>query len=255
MGLQHRIVRGAMKGALRLIYPPQCLCCGNGVAEDGALCPECWRDADFITAAACTRCGAPQPSGDEGPESERAGASLCDDCMLHSRPWRHGRAAMVYSGTGRRLVLALKHGDRPDLAPALAAWLSGAAGPVLRPGMVVVPVPVHWRRMLKRHYNQAELLSGHLARLRGLPHLPDALSRSTHRPAQDHRSVTERFDNIAGTIAVTARRVDALRGKAVLLVDDVMTSGATLATAAEALRSAGAGPISVCVLARAVKHH
>ncbi|WCR12637.1 ComF family protein [Paracoccus stylophorae] len=243
-----------MKGALRLIYPPQCIGCGLPVADDGdgslRLCPDCWRETRFIGAAACHRCGAPLPDDGSGTGDE---SLICDDCLAIARPWRHGRAAVVYAGTGRSLVLALKHGDRPDLAPALAGWLSRAAAPLIRPGMVVAPVPLHLRRLMKRRYNQAALVSTHLARARGLPHLPDLLIRRRHTEGQDHRSVSDRFANIAGALAINPRRAARIRGKAVLLVDDVMTSGATMAAAAEALLAAGSGPISVAVLARAVK--
>lgn len=241
-----------MKGALRLIYPPQCLSCGEGVAEEGALCPDCWREARFITGTACGRCGVPLP--DDGTGAGAGAGGLCDDCMVIARPWRQGRAAMVYSGTGRKLVLALKHGDRADLAPALAGFVAQAAAPLIRPDMIVVPVPVHWRRLMRRKYNQAELLSSALAPRLGLDHAPDLLRRIRATEAQDHRSVADRFDNVQGVIAVNRRAIGRVQGRAVLLVDDVMTSGATLAACADALRGAGAGPVSVAVLARAVKN-
>ena len=254
MGLEHRVLRAAMKGALRLLYPPQCLDCGQPVAAGGdggiQLCPDCWREARFITGTVCCRCGAPLP--DDGT-SLPDGALTCDDCLTLARPWRHGRAALVYAGTGRRLVLALKHGDRPDLAPALAGWLSRAAAPLIRPGMVVAPVPLHLRRLMKRRYNQAGLMSAPLARSRGLDHLPDLLLRNRHTEGQDHRGVSDRFANIAGAITVNRRRAARIEGRAVLLVDDVMTSGATLAAAAEACRAAGAGPVCVATLARVAK--
>lgn len=243
-----------MKGALRLLYPPQCLGCGQPVAGSGdgdvALCSDCWRETQFITGAACARCGAPLADDGSGARDE---SWVCDDCLTIARPWRHGRAAVVYAGTGRQLVLALKHGDRPDLAPALAGWLSRAAAPLIRPGMVVVPVPLHLNRLMKRRYNQAALVSAHLARARGLEHVPDLLIRNRNTDGQDHRNVSDRFANIEGAISVNPRRVARLEGRAVLLVDDVMTSGATLSAAAEALLAAGSGPISVAVLARAVK--
>lgn len=239
-----------MKAALRLLYPPQCISCGQPVADGTAeLCPDCWRETRFITGCACTRCGAPLPDDGTGIE---AGAT-CDDCLHIARPWRRGRAALVYSGTGRQLVLALKHGDRPDLAPHLAGWLTAAAAPLIRPGMIVAPIPLHFRRLFRRRYNQATLLAAHLAKARGLPHMPDLLLRKRYTPGQDHKGVSDRFDNIAGALALNPRRSARVLGRPVLLIDDVMTSGATLAAAAEVLLAAGSGPISIAVLARAVK--
>lgn len=249
------MLRAAMKGALRLLYPPQCLGCGVPVSLSGdggvELCPDCWRDTHFITGACCARCGAPLP--DDGTGGGDDDSLVCDDCLRIARPWRQGRAAMVYGGTGRQLVLALKHGDRPDLAPALAGWLSRAAAPLIRPDMVVAPVPLHLGRHLKRRYNQAALVSAQLAHARRLRHLPDLLVRTRPTERQDHRSIDERFANLDGAIAVSARGLPRIKDRPVLLVDDVMTSGATLAAAADALLAAGSGPISVAVLARAVK--
>lgn len=252
MAMQHRALRQAMKAALHLLYPPQCLGCDQPVAATGtvALCPDCWREARFIAGAACGRCGVPLPDDGSGQENE---ALICDDCLRIDRPWRRGRAAMTYAGTGRKLVLALKHGDRPDLAPHLAGWLAAAAAPLVRPGMIVAPVPLHLRRLMRRRYNQAALLSGPVARAHRLTHMPDLLLRIRHTPSQDRRDRAERLINLDGALAVNARRVAALQGRSVLLVDDVMASGATLAQAAAALLAAGSGPVSVAVLARAVK--
>ncbi|WP_240602414.1 double zinc ribbon domain-containing protein [Paracoccus endophyticus] len=250
MGLILRGLAAAMKGALGAVFPPQCLSCGEGVAADGALCPACWREAEFIGASACARCGVPVP-GDAPQSEDEAAALVCDDCLMRDRPWRHGRAALVYGGTGRALVLALKHGDRPDLAPPLGRWLAAAAAPLVRPGMLVVPVPLHPRRMLRRKYNQAALLAAQVARTHGLTHRPALLQRTRHTEMQDHRGVADRFANVAGALRVAPRHTAAVLGRAVLLVDDVMASGATAAAAAEALIAAGSGPVSVAVLARA----
>lgn len=257
--MEHKVLRRPVKAVLRMVFPSQCLACGQIVVSEANdthnrhsptdLCPECWQETQFIAGLACTRCGAPLP--DDGSEHHQD--ATCDDCLITPRPWQGGRAAVLYSGAGRKLVLTLKHGDRPDLAPALAGWLSGAVAPVIRPGMIVAPVPLHFRRLLKRRYNQSALLARHLAMARGLPHIPDLLQRNRYTSPQDHRSVTDRFANISGAIRANPRRISRIAAKPVLLVDDVMTSGATLSAASEALLAAGSGPVFVAVLARAVK--
>ncbi|MDO5648743.1 ComF family protein [Paracoccus sp. (in: a-proteobacteria)] len=252
MGLQHSGITRAMKAALHVLYPPQCLGCSDPVASDAAdvhLCATCWGEARFITGAACRCCAAPLPGDGMGADD----SLICDGCLTTPPPWQHGRAAFVYSGTGRRLVLALKHGDRPDLVPPLARWLAQAVAPLILPDTIVAPVPLHLRRLLKRKYNQAALLSARVAQSYGVTHQADLLIRRRHTPAQDHRSVRDRFANQDGALMVNTRRLDQLRDRPVLLIDDVMASGATLTAAARALNIAGAGPVSVAVLARAVK--
>ncbi|MGA0616766.1 double zinc ribbon domain-containing protein [Paracoccus sp. KR1-242] len=251
MGAHNRGLRGLMKGALRLVYPPQCLCCAKPVSDEGGLCPDCWAEAQFISGTCCTRCGAPLPGA--GLEEDEDSLIVCDDCLHLPRPWLRGRAALVYRGTGRKLALMLKHGDRPDLAPALGDWVARAADPLIRPDMVIVPVPVHLRRLARRKYNQAALLSERVARVHHLTHLPHALLRRRDTPMQDHGTVGDRFANVAQSMQVASRAAPMIEGRAVLLVDDVMASGATLAEAAGVLRDAGSGPVSVVVLARAVK--
>ncbi len=251
MGLQDKGLRSLIKGALRLVYPPQCLCCGESTAEEGALCGICWRETHFISGTCCNDCGAPLP--DNGDPAGRALALRCDDCRSSRRPWQAARAAFIYLGAGRRLVLAFKHGDRVDLAPALGDWLAKAAAPLIVPDMIVVPIPVHPRRLIRRKYNQSALLAKRVARVHGLTYRPDLLRRIRHTPSQDHKSVSDRFANLRDALAVPQQLGPVLTGRPVLLVDDVMTSGATLACAAAEISAAGAGPVCVAVLARVTK--
>lgn len=236
-----------MQALLHLIYPPQCLTCDALVTTDFGLCPACWRDTPFITGLTCTKCGAPLPGED------RAEEVLCDDCLTIARPWSQGRAALIYGENARKLVLALKHGDRIDLARPAAQWMMQAVAPILMPGMIVAPVPLHWRRLLQRRYNQAALLSAGVARLANLVHCPDLLQRCRSTGNQDGRSRDGRFANMASALTIHPRRQHLVEGRHILLVDDVMTSGATLASASEACLAQGAIGISVLVMARVVK--
>jgi len=244
-----RAVRSGILDAVHLLFPPRCLCCGEAVASDFGLCPACWHEADFITGPCCERCGAPLPGA-----AEDADAPLhCDDCLAAPPPWDHGRAALRYAGTGRRLVLALKHGDRLDLVKPLAAWMIRAARPLVTPEMIVAPVPLHRLRLVTRRYNQSALLARALARGLGLAHQPDLLQRTRVTPSQEGRDRDARHANLAGAIAPHPRRGALIHGKPVLLVDDVMTSGATLGAATRACLDAGAISVSVVVLARVAR--
>lgn len=151
------------------------------------------------------------------------------------------------------MVLALKHGDRTELAKPAARWMAQVGRPLYRSDMVIAPVPLHWSRLLKRRYNQSALLAQHVGREVGLPVCPDLLVRKVRTPALEGKTAAERADTLRDAIAIHPRRMGQLQGRDVLLVDDVMTSGATLAACACACLAAGAAHISVLVLARVAK--
>lgn len=237
----------AMQSAVRLVLPAQCLGCGGLVAEEFGLCADCWRDTPFIAGLVCDTCGVPLPGTDEGKPEH------CDDCLTLVRPWSRGRAALVYKDKGRGLVLGLKHGDRLDLARPAANWMLRAAAPILRPDMLLAPVPLHWIRFLKRRFNQSALLSRAIARATGMDHCPDLLQRPRRTRSQDGRDRDGRFANLSGAIRAHPGRAARIEGRHILLIDDVMTSGATLGAAADACRAAGASDVSVLILARVAK--
>lgn len=232
---------------LHMVYPPQCVVCGAMVSSDFGLCGECWRETPFITGLVCDTCGLPLQGQDPGHPV------FCDDCLSIARPWSKGRAAMLYRDRARDVVLQLKHADRLDLSRPAGMWLLRSAAPLLAPDMLLAPVPLHWLRLLRRRYNQSAVLADALAKLSGLPHCPDLLQRSRNTQSQEGRNRDGRFANVADSIRVHPRRKSKAEGKHVLLVDDVMTSGATLAAAAEACLAAGAAQISVVVLCRVAK--
>ena len=236
-----------LQSALSMIFPPACISCGVPVATDFGLCAGCWQQTPFIGGLVCDKCGIPLPGEDEGrPE-------VCDDCMTIARPWDRGRAAFLYKDKGRDMVLSLKHADRLDLIRPAAEWLFRAAKPILQPGMIVAPIPLHWSRLFRRRYNQSALLSCAVARLAGLDHCPDLLIRNRKTASQEGRSRDARFANLALAIRGHPQRLGKMAGRPVLLVDDVMTSGATFAAAADACLAAGASQVSILALARVAK--
>lgn len=230
--------------ALRVVYPPQCLACGTLVAQDAALCAECWRDTPFVHGLACDSCGQPVP----GQMDE--GRVRCDDCLTIARPWGRGRAAMAYGGRARDMVLALKYRDAQHLAKPAGKWLARAASDLIREDTLIAPVPLHWWRLFRRRYNQSALLAAALARQVDRPHCPDLLVRIRATGTQDGRTRDSRFANLQGTVSAHRRRASRIAGRHILLVDDVMTSGATFAACTEACFLAGADAVDVVVLAR-----
>jgi predicted amidophosphoribosyltransferase len=236
-----------LQSAVRLLYPPQCVSCGALTDSDFGLCGDCWRDTAFIGGLVCDACGTPLPGEDDGT------AVHCDDCMTIARPWTRGRAAFVYKDNGRKMVLGIKHSDRTDLARAAGGWMATAAAPLLHPDTVLVPVPLHWTRLLSRRYNQSALLAHWVASAVKRPVCPDALIRKTRTKPLEGHSRDARFAALQGSIAPHPGRIDRVKNRPILLIDDVMTSGATLAACTEALSAAGAGPVCVLLLARVAK--
>jgi len=239
------MAHAALQMAMRLVYPPRCISCGEMVEEDFGLCGPCWRDTPFITGLVCDLCGVPLPGEDDGT------AVHCDACLAAARPWSRGRAAMRYDGNGRRLVLALKHGDRQDVARPAARWLARSVAPMRVPGMVIAPVPLHWTRLLARRFNQSAVLAQTLARETGMPVVPDLLLRQKRTRSLNGLDHGARHATLDAAIAVNPRHKDRIANAQILLVDDVMTSGATFSAATQACFRGGAEDVCILALARA----
>jgi ComF family protein len=243
-GLAVRLRHGG-QAALDFLVPPRCPACDELVAMHGHMCPCCFGRTSFISPPMCLRCGVPFASTEQGGDD-----SLCQACREQPPLFRQARAALRYDEQGRHLILPLKHADRLELAPVLAPMLARAGQALLARADVLVPVPLHRRRLFHRKYNQAAVLALAIGRLAGRPVLPDGLRRTRPTAPLEHKSSEERARELAGAVEVRPARRMRIAGHTVLLVDDVMTSGATANACAAALLAAGARAVDVLVAAR-----
>lgn len=232
--------------ALDAVLPPRCLGCGRVVETPGTLCAVCWEGVAFIVPPVCAACGVPFEI-DPGP------GALCAACAAARPAFARARAVFVYDDASRAMVIGFKHGDRTESAPAFAAWMARAGADLLAEAELIAPVPLHWTRLFARRYNQAALLAAALGHLSGRAVVADLLVRRRRTPSQGRLGVTARRRNVAGAFAVKAGRAPLARGRRVLVIDDVLTTGATAEACARALTRAGAGAVDVLTLARVVR--
>lgn len=238
-------VRAILSRARDVLLPPRCPGCGTGVDADDVMCSRCWPDLRMIGQPMCDTCGA--------PFAHDQLSVICGACAKEAPPFARARSAVVYDDASRGLVIAFKHADRTEIAGLFVRWLAIAGEDLIDDADLIVPVPLHPRRLFRRRYNQAAILAEGLAKRSGKAVLLDALSRIKPSPPPGKASPAERRRAVAGAFRVTDERRQAIRGKRVLLVDDVMTTGATARAATKQLRRAGARAVDVLTVARAVR--
>lgn len=244
--LQGRL-RRAGRSVLDFVFPPLCIGCRSLVAEPGSLCAACWQAIEFLDGPSCMCCGLPFDL-DPGPDTR------CAACHADPPSFDRARAVMRYDDASRGPILALKHADRLDLVPGFARWLDRAGRELLGDADFIVPVPLHASRLWMRRYNQSAELARALGRLSSKPVMPRLLSRVRATPSQGEMpSAKARKRNMQGAFRVPQERKPAVAGRAILLVDDVLTTGATVEACARALKHAGAAKVHVLALARVVR--
>jgi ComF family protein len=225
-----------------LIFPPRCPLCGEGLTEQVGLCASCWNEHVIPTQPSCQLCQRPFPDG-------TAGGAICAPCLA-SPPRHDGIAAgTLYNDTSRRLILAFKHGQRIALAPMMGRLISARIVEA-DSNWLVVPVPLHRWRLWRRGFNQAGLLAREIARLRGATLVVDGLERSRQTPSLGGLGRKARARVLSGAISVNPRRKTIFNDAKVILVDDVLTSGATSTACVSALKRAGAEKVIVACFAR-----
>jgi ComF family protein len=222
------------------LLPPQCPLCRAPVDGPHRLCAACFGRLNFITAPFCQRCGlAFATLGEAGPQGQ------CLGCLHREPRFARARAALVYDEAAQPLILPFKHADRTELAPLLAAMMARAGQLLLAEADAIIPVPLHRRRLIARRYNQAALLAAWLARQSRRPWLPDTLTRPRATTPLGELSASARGQEVSGAFAIRPARLPAIQGKRLLLIDDVMTSGATASACAAVALQAGR-PTSMC---------
>ncbi len=230
---------------LDLLLPPICPLCTAPVVSSPGLCARCHAELTLISAPIHPITGQPLPFPVDGD-------ALASFTALVPPVYRRARATCVFDGAGRNLVHALKYRDRHDCAELMARLMERAGRELLDPRAILVPIPLHWRRQWGRRYNQSGLLAAALSRQAGLPCIADALRRDRATAAQVGLTEAQRRANVARAFSANPRRLPEMSNRPVILVDDVMTTGATVEAAARALMEAGAFAVDVLCFAKVV---
>ncbi len=234
------------RAALDFVYPPTCLACRAAIAEAGALCSRCWGAMRFIERPFCERLGTPFEQ-DLGP------GLISPQAIADPPVYGRARAAVRFEdGPARRLIHRLKYSDRIEIAKPVGRWMARAGADILAEADVLTPIPLHRLRLMARRFNQAAALAAAIGQETGKPCDPTLLARVKATKAQVGLSRAQRADNVQGAFRVSAKAEPRLRGRRVVLVDDVLTSSATVNAAARALLRAGAANVDVLVFARVV---
>ena len=237
-------LRAAFNAALNVALPPLCPACRELVGG-GGLCASCWSKLSLIAPPYCERLGIPF-AYDPGP------GVLSMQAIADPPAYHRARAAVRYDEIARSLVHSLKYGDRLDLAPTAGRWMARAGRELLADADALVPVPLHWRRLWARRFNQSALLAKAIAEVGGVPVAENALRRVKPTAQQVGLSQAERASNVQGAFRVPPEGRAEVKGRRLILIDDVLTSGATADACARSLLRAGAGNVDVLVFARVV---
>jgi len=239
--------QGHLRYAADLVLPPICLNCHEPLASHGALCARCWQRIDFIRAPLCDRLGAPLPYA-------TGEISLSSAALRRTPDYGRARAVARFDGVMRELIHGFKYADRHEALDLFAPMLRSAGHELLGCADCLVPVPLHPWRLWRRRFNQAALLAGRLSRDTGMPVELGVLRRVKRTASQVSLRGDERRRNVEAAFALAPRAAERIGGRHVLLIDDVITTGATVEACARALKHAGAAQVDILALALVVDH-
>jgi len=237
--------RSALRFVLDFGLPPLCPACRGVIGDDGGLCASCWSKLSFIARPYCERLGTPF-GYDPGPDV------LSAEAVANPPAFSRARAAVRYDEVARALVHSLKYGDRLDLAPTMGRWMAQTGRELTEGADGLVPVPLHWRRLWARRFNQAAALAAAISKVSGVPVVDDALKRMRATAQQVGLAKADRATNVQGAFQVPEEKHALVSDKRLVLIDDVLTSGATADACTRALLRAGARQVDVLTFARVV---
>ena len=229
--------------AIDFVLPPRCIISGEEVDQHGTVSPESWASLRFISKPFCSCCGFPFEffSGED---------TLCASCLQTAPYFRKARAALFYDDASKPMILSFKHGDQLHAAECFRPWLLTAGHDLLQEADIIVPVPLHPLRLMKRRYNQAAIIANMLSKETDIPYIADLLQRKRVTQSQGHKNKEQRRKNVRGAFVVSPKYSETVQGKKILLIDDVFTSGATVNECARILKKSSACQVDVLTLAR-----
>jgi ComF family protein len=239
-----RIARRCWRGVIDALLPPLCLACRKPVVDPDALCPLCWSGLQFIERPFCERLGIPF-GFDLGT------GALSAEAIANPPVFNRARAAVVFGGTARTLIHGLKYRDRIELSQFIGRMMVRGGSDILGEADVLIPVPLHRWRLFMRKFNQSAVLAQVVGRTTGIKVELTALERIRATPPQVGLSGRIRHENVRGAFRVTDAGRIRIAGRRVVLIDDALTTGATISAATRALKRAGAANVDVLTFARA----
>ncbi len=227
---------------LNYLLPPHCPICEKQILDSGAVCGECFGKLDFIPNSVCQFCGKPLPYKE---------AKVCASCLKKPPLYTCARSVLKYNEISKAIILPFKHADAVELAPLLSQWMNSRYSDLIITSDCLIPVPLHTKRLFKRKYNQSALLAKNLAKIHHKSYLPRVLRRTKNTQSQGHMNANKRQENIKNAFQVSNSQQ--IKNKNVLIIDDVLTTGATVNECTKVLLKAGAKQVNVLTLARVIK--
>ena len=232
----------AFQKVLNFLLPPRCPICDKQIWDTHAVCGECFGKLHFISGAICQKCGKPLPYKE---------AQICANCLKKAPAYHRALSVLKYNEASKTLILPFKHADAIELTPLLIQWMSNCGKTLISDCDYIIPVPLHIKRLFKRKYNQAALLAKGLSKIHHKEYLPSVLTRVRYTEIQGHMNPKQRRQNIKNAFQI--KNADKIKGKKILLIDDVMTTGATVNECTKVLLKAGANQVDILTFARVIK--